>query len=115
MASRVGSQSMARSTATPYLLVFGFIVLAGIIGVWLAGEHPPAASAITPTLTKGEIFGLGEIRIDGPHSYATEGIRLKRVDGPAIVPKLGRNEPYWCESGRKDKRCHGSPSSPVRP
>lgn len=25
---------------------------------------------------------------------------------PIVVPKLGRNEPCWCGSGRKYKRCH---------
>ncbi|MDQ3937304.1 MAG: SEC-C metal-binding domain-containing protein, partial [Chloroflexota bacterium] len=26
----------------------------------------------------------------------------------ASGPKLGRNEPCWCGSGKKFKRCHGS-------
>jgi hypothetical protein len=88
----------------------------GVIGKQIASTvlpsdmYQPATTDYHSNVTQAEIFGLGEIRIDGPHSYATEGIRLKRVDGRAIGPKLGRNEPCWCESGRKYKRCHGSPS-----
>ncbi|MGI8702994.1 MAG: SEC-C metal-binding domain-containing protein [Candidatus Limnocylindrales bacterium] len=26
---------------------------------------------------------------------------------PAGVPKLGRNDPCYCGSGRKYKKCHG--------
>lgn len=88
----------------------------GVIGKQIASTvlpsdmYQPATTDYHSDRTQSEIFGLGEIRIDGPNSYATEGIRLRRVDGPAIGPKLGRNEPCWCASGRKYKRCHGSPS-----
>ena len=27
---------------------------------------------------------------------------------PAEAAKLGRNDPCWCGSGKKFKRCHGS-------
>ncbi len=33
------------------------------------------------------------------------------VEGPAINPKkTGRNDPCWCGSGKKFKRCHGTDS-----
>jgi len=73
--------------------------------------YEPATTDYHSDVLQQEIFGLGEIRIDGPHSYTTEGFRLVREDGPAIGPKLGRNEPCWCGSTKKFKRCHGSPSS----
>jgi len=27
---------------------------------------------------------------------------------PAGAPKLGRNDPCWCGSGKKFKKCHGA-------
>jgi hypothetical protein len=72
--------------------------------------YEPATTDYHSDVLQQEIFGLGEIRIDGPSSYATEGFRLEREDGPAIGPKLGRNVPCWCGSAQKFKRCHGSPS-----
>lgn len=29
---------------------------------------------------------------------------------PVVGPKLGRNDPCWCGSGTKFKRCHGAAS-----
>ena len=31
---------------------------------------------------------------------------LPKTAAPAVVPKLGRNEPCWCGSGKKYKHCH---------
>lgn len=30
------------------------------------------------------------------------------ADAPELLPKLGRNDPCWCGSGKKFKRCHGA-------
>jgi len=70
--------------------------------------YSPATTAFHSNIPQQEVFGLGEIRIDGPDGYATEGVRLTREDGPAAGPKLGRNVPCWCGSGKKYKRCHGT-------
>ena len=31
---------------------------------------------------------------------------LPRSEAPAAIPKIGRNEPCWCGSGKKYKHCH---------
>jgi hypothetical protein len=36
-----------------------------------------------------------------------EDPRLTPKDEPMKVAKRGRNEPCWCGSGKKYKRCHG--------
>lgn len=38
---------------------------------------------------------------DHHHGHATEPYRRE-------APKLGRNDPCFCGSGRKYKKCHGS-------
>ena len=32
--------------------------------------------------------------------------KLLGVKEPKKIPKLGRNDPCWCGSGKKYKRCH---------
>ena len=39
----------------------------------------------------------------------TEFERLVNPPAPAVAtPKLGRNDPCWCGSGKKYKKCHGA-------
>ena len=44
------------------------------------------------------------------------------VDAPAVEQRrvdeseqIGRNDPCWCGSGKKFKKCHGALSQPGRP
>ena len=60
---------------------------------------------------QSEVFGFAEMRIDGSDTPLIDDFTMKRVDGPAVSPKLSRNEPCWCGSGTKFKRCHGSPTT----
>lgn len=54
-------------------------------------------------------------RLDGPHPAAAN---IEPLAAAADGPKLGRNEPCWCGSGRKFKQCHqgagGLPPLPDR-
>lgn len=51
-----------------------------------------------------------EIRCEPGASYITKGGYFESVSGSAVtVPKVGRNVPCPCDSGRKYKRCHGAP------
>ena len=36
-----------------------------------------------------------------------EGGAAAAAKAPASAAKLGRNDPCWCGSGKKFKRCHG--------
>jgi preprotein translocase subunit SecA len=66
------------------------------------------ASATGAAATAGALLpGLGSRR--------PGGVRLQRGDeavegsqAPAHAAKLGRNEPCWCGSGKKFKKCHGA-------
>ena len=45
------------------------------------------------------------------HGDETVGVASNASAGagqPADASKLGRNDPCWCGSGKKFKRCHGS-------
>jgi hypothetical protein len=58
--------------------------------------------------------------LDGSGDEFVEAARTGRIahhaapPTPPIVnraPKLGRNDPCWCGSGRKFKKCHGAPGA----
>ena len=68
----------------------------------------PVASPAPPRAGRGR--GLAEAAEDG---FAAEGARAARhglVDGSGsnAEPKVGRNDPCWCGSGKKYKFCHGA-------
>jgi preprotein translocase subunit SecA len=75
-------------------------------GTYHPGERTPAAVA-TPAL------------LPGLAAQKRRGIQLQHGDqpvagnagaagaAPASAAKLGRNDPCWCGSGKKFKRCHG--------
>jgi hypothetical protein len=50
---------------------------------------------------RGGEFGI--YMIDSPES----GLIVNHMRQVVAGPKLGRNQPCWCGSGRKFKRCHG--------
>lgn len=37
----------------------------------------------------------------------------QRLASPAVAPKIGRNDPCPCGSGKKHKQCHGRPGAPL--
>ncbi len=80
---------------------------------------------ILETLEGSEQDNEGQVRFsahfieNGRPGVLTENSRFKReqgrwyyVDGEAQLQsgavKLGRNEPCWCGSGKKFKKCHGA-------
>jgi preprotein translocase subunit SecA len=50
--------------------------------------------------------------VAGVSTSTTGGAPATAVAGAAAParsgPKLGRNEPCWCGSGKKYKKCHGA-------
>ncbi len=77
-----------------------------------APARQPAAAAAAPVLPgMAAAARRGSIQYQhGEQPAAPAGGRAQ--DGPAGgaagAPKLGRNEPCWCGSGKKFKRCHGA-------
>jgi preprotein translocase subunit SecA len=54
-----------------------------------------------------------DVHVHGPgcehdHAHSHESQAPYRRE----VPKLGRNDPCYCGSGQKYKKCHGSGTSP---
>ncbi len=75
-----------------------------------AREAAPAATLpLTPALAaaarRGISYEHGEVS-----ALAPDGGGQPQAPKPAANngPKLGRNDPCWCGSGKKFKRCHGS-------
>ena len=67
---------------------------------------PPAQpAAVPPALAAAARRGIqyqhGEVNALGPDAET-------KAAGVNNGPKLGRNEPCWCGSGKKYKRCHGA-------
>jgi preprotein translocase subunit SecA len=63
-----------------------------------AGALPGLAGAARPDTIQ---YQHGEQAVAGPGAAAGTA-------DTASSPKLGRNEPCWCGSGKKFKRCHGA-------
>jgi hypothetical protein len=91
-------------------------------GVWNAGDHVVIAitrkqlAFLQPGLQAPlSLVGEGADSLllhDGPITAALFGIdegALNTLKIPlAPPPRIGRNDPCWCESGKKFKRCHGA-------
>jgi preprotein translocase subunit SecA len=76
----------------------------------LQAQHAEAASAIQPGAgvpqpgaEGGQPFAAGNVAEMEPRSGASAAAPFVRA-----VPKVGRNEPCPCGSGRKYKHCHGT-------
>ena len=77
-----------------------------------SGGSATATSGATVTTTTQVLPGLG--------SQTPRNVQLQRGDeklddgvarGASQAPdgtKIGRNDPCWCGSGKKFKRCHGA-------
>ncbi len=72
-----------------------------------ARPAPPAAGVVPPALAAAARRGIqyqhGEADAPGSGPGAPSA-KPASSDGP----KLGRNDPCWCGSGKKYKRCHGA-------
>ena len=81
---------------------------------------PPVSSGGSATGTSGAATAVTTQIIPGLQAQTPTNVRLQKGDeavgtGPARAAgqppdgeKLGRNDPCWCGSGKKFKRCHGA-------
>ena len=88
--------------------------MAQIFRVTVQVNAPPPAPA--PIATRVLESGPGDP--DGANGAGSRGSQPKRRavtaavgaadgGGGAAAAKIGRNDPCWCGSGKKYKRCHG--------
>jgi preprotein translocase subunit SecA len=89
-------------------------IVSGIFRVQLTRNAPPPQ----PQLLVRQVTESGPAEVDGSNGAAARPRAQQRRGAPAAaasgaaVPagaagKLGRNDPCWCGSGKKYKRCHG--------
>jgi preprotein translocase subunit SecA len=107
-ALRSTSESGNGHTATP--------TAAASNGEAAGGTTPVAAAAASAAVDTAKLLpGLGAPkrgpmqlqRGDEAVGTATAGSRSAPAGQPASAAKLGRNDPCWCGSGKKFKKCHG--------
>ncbi|BAU10844.1 hypothetical protein LEP3755_13360 [Leptolyngbya sp. NIES-3755] len=72
----------------------------------------PCSAIVKPINAADKVILADEIVLLGrEESIAIRDIELSvspSIEGtPAIIPRLGRNDPCWCMSGKKYKWCHG--------
>jgi hypothetical protein len=120
-----------RADAYPYALVQAIVdILAGRVELTLPSWREPETpeSAVSP---EGAMPEVGEVEAAAPRDpWAFAGVAPgpeKPAGSPTMLPsaskdkdaraaqdqpvrgqKFGRNQPCWCGSGKKYKRCHGS-------
>ena len=71
-------------------------------------QQPPQARPVARPMTEGRAPVAGTVSTAGA---ATATVVAGGGDGSSSArsgPKLGRNEPCWCGSGKKFKKCHGA-------
>jgi preprotein translocase subunit SecA len=89
--------------------------------VEVAAEDADRAAALDPSQADG--MGVGDMQFSGgtledqPSAYGGEGYGVDQAaEEPVVVQQrrvddheqIGRNEPCWCGSGKKFKKCHGA-------
>jgi preprotein translocase subunit SecA len=83
-----------------------------------AGQYNPATSTggarqiqysggagATGALAAAAASGVGYVEAEGYEEQAMPVVEQRRVDEHE---QLGRNDPCWCGSGKKYKKCHGA-------
>jgi preprotein translocase subunit SecA len=71
-----------------------------------SGETAPALAprTATPVLGRSSVPSVTQLRPNrGDGAVAT-----RTAAGPAVSQKIGRNDPCYCGSGKKYKKCHGA-------
>jgi preprotein translocase subunit SecA len=86
-----------------------------VIGDQPAAPPPPARKPPKVTLSGGSSASTtaGRQSLGGPAPSAPQPARSGGDDAPIKQvrrdePKIGRNDPCWCGSGKKYKKCHGA-------
>jgi preprotein translocase subunit SecA len=59
----------------------------------------------TPALARSSAPSVTQLR---PNRGDTATVTAARSGGPAVSQKIGRNDPCYCGSGKKYKKCHGA-------
>jgi preprotein translocase subunit SecA len=73
-------------------------------GPQMASDATSSAAAILPGLAAAATRS-GPIQ----YQHGDQPVAARSpAGGPADAPKIGRNDPCWCGSGKKFKRCHGA-------
>jgi preprotein translocase subunit SecA len=89
-------------------------IVARIFRVTVQVNAPPPP----PTPLVKQVMESGPGEVDGANGSGRRGTAVKRRAAPAAIgagapagegaaSKIGRNDPCWCGSGKKYKRCHG--------
>ena len=88
-------------------------IVARIFRVQVQRNAPPPP----PSPLVRQVMESGPGEVDGADGAGRNGAPTKRPAAPALVGqgagaagaqgKIGRNDPCWCGSGKKYKRCHG--------
>jgi preprotein translocase subunit SecA len=86
-----------------------------------APKKPAALSYNNPSQQQPSVFGGGAAAAAAPGPAGGADLMTERGPVPARVggddvvktvkreePKIGRNDPCWCGSGKKFKKCHGA-------
>ena len=80
-----------------------------------AAKKPAALNYNNPTAERPSVFTPPQAAPAGAPDDITQQRRPARVGGDDVVktvkrdePKVGRNDPCWCGSGKKFKKCHGA-------
>jgi preprotein translocase subunit SecA len=85
-------------------------IVARIFRVQVQRNAPPPP----PSSLVRQVMESGPAEPDGTDGAGRNGAPKKRPAAPALAGqasgaqgKIGRNDPCWCGSGKKYKRCHG--------
>jgi hypothetical protein len=78
-------------------------ILISLLTLWLGRPSTGGSTPAPPTDSQ-----VQQIIND---TLKDEGLLLARDAEPTGAQRIGRNEPCWCGSGKKYKRCHGDTAS----
>src|SRR5438132_11658335 len=84
-------------------------IVAGIFKVQVQrnAPPPPPPPIVRQVLESGPGDPDGAIGSNGAPPKVRKASPVGAAAGQAGAAKLGRNDPCWCGSGKKYKRCHG--------
>ncbi len=80
------------------------------------GANPPAALDYSGGTLEGQPSALEQVAVAGGAAVETAAAQAVAGNGGDVVEtvvkdehdKIGRNDPCWCGSGKKFKKCHGA-------
>ena len=76
-----------------------------------AVESPSLAGGLDDLLIGMDIIGLGDFAVSnfgGKTTFTFRVPSLEEIDFGSAPPKVGRNDPCPCGSGKKYEKCHGA-------